>query len=594
MTNQSVAVPTVLIIDGFSTQALGLVQALSDESYRCLQAHGLDQANDMFKQSPIDLIILAGENKPDHNVDVCRALRKLPDGEHVVILMLVDSDKDIHFDKARKAGATDVIVTPITQQINQHRIKYLAKFSAMMRSLQHFQSQVISHEYQLRQHAYMDDLTQLPNRKQFNIKLQEAVDKFDNTETQLAVLMLDLDKFKKINDTFGHAVGDQLLRHLSSAINNVMCGFIDDMQLTEDNYLLSRLGGDEFGILVYGLKKSKDISTLCDRLFEFFAKNIQIEDKNFYISPSIGIAKYPHDGDTPEHLIKNADTAMMNAKQAGRNTFYFYNGHMSFDYTGCIELENSLRQAIEQNEFVLNYQPLIDLKSNSIIGAETLIRWNHPTQGVIGPNAFIPIAEDMGILNAITDFVLEQACVQYQIWCLEGLFIDKLSVNVSPSYLKDQHLMTRLVDMMATYEIPPNVLTIELTEGILMDNTQATLEILQAISALGILISIDDFGTGYSSLSYLKRYPLNHLKIDRSFMQNVPGSEADCNIIHAIVDMAHALNFSVIAEGVEDQAHVAYLHEVGCEYAQGYLYSMAVPPEQFAALLKGNNQKIAK
>lgn len=434
-------------------------------------------------------------------------------------------------------------------------------------------------ERQLWQYAYFDELTKLPNRQQFNEKLMSAVEEVRTNSRQLALLMIDLDRFKKINDTFGHSVGDKLLQYLGRSINAILLDFVRQIGLHDDDYVFSRFGGDEFIAFIHGKIGKPDLNRLCKIIIQFFGSSIEINKKNFYITPSIGLSLYPDDGQTPEELIKHADIAMYYAKQYGRNTYFFYSHHMSADHIGRIELENSIREAIEQNQFILHYQPLIDLSNMQVHGVEALIRWVHPGQGIIGPMAFIGLAEEIGVLDIITDFVLEESCRQYQAWAKEGMRLPNISVNLSPSTLKDKSLMTKLVDLMARYQIPPNVLTIELTEGIFLDHNEATLELLESISAMGILISIDDFGTGYSSLNYLKHFPVHHLKIDKSFVQNITDSKSDLMIVDAIISMAHALNFSVIAEGVELKEQEVFLHKLNCDFAQGFFYAKPIPPE---------------
>lgn len=423
--------------------------------------------------------------------------------------------------------------------------------------------------------AHHDSLTNLPNRVLFHDRLQLAMIDANRRKQSVAVMFLDLDRFKTINDTLGHDAGDELLKQAAQRLT--ACLRAGDT--------VSRLAGDEFAMVLPGAESVEHTRHLAQRLIGVFTEPFTIREQQIFITASVGITLYPADAATVEGLLKNADTAMYRAKDTGRNNFQFYSADMHAQAVKRLTLENRLRGAIERAELVLHYQPIVNLKSGQIVGMEALLRWNHPELGLVPPLDFIPLAEESGLIIPIGRWVLQTTCAQARVWQDAGLPPLQLSVNLSArQFQKD------LVDTVATVlretGLGPQCLELELTESVVMQNPEMAVTTLDALDRMGVRLSIDDFGTGYSSLSYLKRFPIDTLKIDRSFMRDVPGNGDDMKIIAAIVTLAHGLDIRVVVEGVETALQLSYMRELRCDAMQGYLFSKPLPAELFALLVR--------
>jgi len=421
--------------------------------------------------------------------------------------------------------------------------------------------------------AYFDPLTGLPNRAQ----MHEALDKLMQAEEQrLALLFIDLDRFKPINDTMGHPVGDQVLKEVAIRLASAV----------RDTDLVSRIGGDEFTVIMsalpeeqYGLNVIIDVS---ERILQKMTQPFFIEDRQLYLSASVGVALYPENALSGTDLLRNADTAMYHAKAKGKNNFQFYAEEMNEKALERLELENNLHLALQRDEFELTFQPQWDIKHNKICGVETLLRWHRPGYGMVGPDKFIPIIEETGLIVPIGEWVLKAACEQIMEWQEAGYVIPKLSVNLSARQFKDAQMLDRICRIVDETGVDPELIELELTESILMDDIERTLAVLNETRKMGFGLSIDDFGTGYSSLSYLKQFPVNQLKIDKSFIQNLPYNQEDGQITRTIVAMANNLGLGVIAEGVENESQRQFLKTIGCYQVQGYMYSHPIPADIFA------------
>lgn len=425
--------------------------------------------------------------------------------------------------------------------------------------------------------ANHDALTKLPNRMLLQERIDHALRLAQRNKTQLAVLFIDLDRFKVINDTLGHDAGDQLLLETSHRLIGCL----------RDSDTIARQGGDEFVVLLEEFGEDVQyLAGVARKVMAVLTQPFTLMGQEIFISASIGISVYPRDGQDMNTLLKNADIAMYRAKEHGKNAYHFYASDCNVHSFERLALENSLRKALERNEFVLHYQPKVDLVTDSIVGAEALVRWMHPEFGMVPPAKFIPLAEETGLIAAIGEWVLREACRQNRAWQEAGLPLITMGVNLSGGQFRDDNLHHVIASALAYSGMQPIYLELEITESMIMQNPERAASILQGFREMGMHTSIDDFGTGYSSLGYLKRFPLDALKIDRSFVQDVPGDLDDVAITQAIIGLAHSLGLKVVAEGVETEAQLDFLRRQRCEQIQGYIYSKPLPADEFAMLLE--------
>ncbi|QJD87545.1 putative bifunctional diguanylate cyclase/phosphodiesterase [Cohnella herbarum] len=420
--------------------------------------------------------------------------------------------------------------------------------------------------------AYHDELTALPNRRLFADRVRAEMARAQHNRSRFALLWLDVDRFKTINDSLGHAFGDRLL----VAVAERLCKF------SEKPENVFRLGGDEFTVLLAGIRGEKEAEEAAQRLVELFEQPIKVGPSSFHITSSVGMALFPDDGNSLDLLLQNADTAMYSAKET-RNSWKRYETKMNLKAKEKLLLENDLRIALELGQFHLAYQPLIDLEHETLVGAEALLRWSHPQRGEIPPSEFIPLCEENGFILPLGEWVLRNACFQMKSWQDNGYPMIILSVNLSIRQFRQHDLDARIAKVLEETGLDPQWLELEITESIMADVAYAT-EMLERLKKLGLRISIDDFGTGYSSLYYLKRFPIDKLKIDRSFVNDVLTDRNDAAIVSGISAMARNLNLTVTAEGVESEGQVAFLKELKCQEAQGFFFSRPVSPEKFLAL----------
>ena len=442
-------------------------------------------------------------------------------------------------------------------------------------------------EEKMRRLALYDGLTGLANRQFFNEHLRNAIARSKRHGTGLATLFQDLDRFKRINDTLGHAVGDALLREAAARL----LGCVRETDAVapaepESGSVVARLGGDEFVVLLRDVLAPRDAVVVAARMVQALSAPFVIDGNELVVTASIGIAMHPSDGQTGDELIKAADTAMYAAKKLGRNTFQFFTEEMNTIAFEKLSLESQLHRALEAREFVLHYQPKVDVRDGSVFGVEALIRWNHPQLGLLPPGRFIGLAEEIGLIAALGDWVLEDACRQAAQWRRAGLGEVSIAVNLaSPSFRKPL-LVQELAALIERHEINPRQLQIEATESMLTESAGATLQTLKDLHELGIKLSIDDFGTGYSSLSYLRRFPVDQLKIDRSFVSEMTQNSDDAAIVGAIISLGRNMRREIVAEGVETLAQARMLHRAGCDVMQGFLFSRPLPAEEMEAMLR--------
>jgi diguanylate cyclase (GGDEF)-like protein/PAS domain S-box-containing protein len=512
-----------------------------------------------FNDSPLEEILeraAAGEHFFEHEISGSYGLYGLAKTLHLWASPLNNA-----------AGATNGVMLMVAD-ITEKKLQKLQLESAL-RDTESLATFALHH----------DALTGLPNRALFRDRLQQALILAQSEGIKsLAVMHFGVDQFKTINQCFGHAIGDQLLLDVGTRMAGVMYE-IDTV---------SRVGGDEFLILVHNIQDSHDAAPIVRKIMESLQQPFLLNGQEIYITASIGVAVHPNDGATADDLLKNADAAMHRAKEdLGRGNYQFFCADMNSHAMHKLMLEGDLRRALEHDEFHLHYQPQVDTQSNVIIGAEALLRWNHPQQGNIPPGEFIPAAESCGVIEPIGDWVLQTACLQHRAWIEAGLSPIRIAVNLSARQFLRGDLLDKVARALKASGMQPEYLELELTESMLMHDVENTVKTLRELKQMGVRLSIDDFGTGYSSLSYLKRFPLDILKIDRSFVTDLGTESDDGEIARAIIAMAHALRLEVVAEGVENRQQLDFMRDSQCDFIQGYFFSKPLPAEEFARLLKG-------
>jgi diguanylate cyclase (GGDEF)-like protein len=435
--------------------------------------------------------------------------------------------------------------------------------------------------------AYYDSLTGLPNRRMYTDRLAQALRVAERDGSLVATCFLDLDAFKRINDTLGHSNGDQLLCQVAERLLGSLraADSLSRLEVTTARSEVSRLGGDEFTFLLTGISEPQDARLAAQRVLEALREPFILDGSQVFATGSVGISVFPHDGTDADTLLKNADTAMYWAKDRGRNNYQFYSDSMNAAANRKLELESRLRRALESDELTLFYQPICTADGNVIDGAEALLRWIDPEIGPISPDEFVPIAEDTGLIVAIGEWVLRVACGQARLWQEAGYQPLRMAVNVSEIQLRRPDFSKTVAEALRESGLGPEHLEIEITESTLIENYSATVDTLRRLDEMGVGLALDDFGTGYSSLSYLRRFPISVLKIDRSFVSELPANRDDAALVAAIVTMGHSLRLRVVAEGVETLEQAGHLRALGCDHLQGHLFSAAVPANEFARSL---------
>jgi diguanylate cyclase (GGDEF)-like protein len=429
--------------------------------------------------------------------------------------------------------------------------------------------------------AQHDFLTHLPNRRLLHDRLTQSIAMARRRGTRLAVLFLDLDRFKHVNDSLGHQIGDKLLQSVAERLKACVRG----------SDTVSRQGGDEFVLLLSEIEHPQDAALSAQKMIDSLVAPHEIANHDLHVTVSIGLSIYPDDGRDAETLVKNADTAMYHAKDRGRNNYQFFKAEMNARAVERQWIEGDLRRALLRQEFVLHYQPKMDLSTGRMTGAEALIRWIHPDRGLIQPTQFVPIAEDCGLIVPIGQWVLGEACGQARAWMDAGLRPTAVSVNISALEFRDKDFLQNVHAVLEMTGLDPRYLELELTESVLMQHAESTASVLQALKDIGVRIAVDDFGTGYSSLSYLRQFPIDALKVDQSFVHEITGDPDGTPIVSAVISMGKGLKHRVIAEGVETQRQLAFLKALGCGEGQGYYFSRPVMPSQFAKLLEPEREE---
>jgi diguanylate cyclase (GGDEF)-like protein len=520
-------------------------------------------------------ILLLGFECDDFNV--LDAIRRDDDLKMLPIIIVTPSSDSSHAANKLKAlmlGATEYLAKPIEACDLSLRLRSVLTAKA-------YQDQL----------AYYDTLTRLPNRKLFIERVERALYQRQDAVDMLSVMSIAVDRFKQINDSFGFKVGDTLLQRIATRLMNVLRDN-DRLSDYDDSIIIrniARSGGDEFSVLLSNNVDIKFVKSIAEQFLKVLREPFDIEGNEIFVTASIGVASYPDDGVETDTLLREADAACAFAKRSGRDTFQLYSPTINALSRERMSLESGLRRAIEKEQLSVYYQPKIALDTGKIMGMEAILRWCREDGSWVSPDQFIPVAEETGLIVAIGEWVLKEACRQNSEWQQQGLGDLKISVNVSGHQFRKIGFVSLIENTLATTGLDPKYLIVELTESMLTGNIDRHIRILEAIKTMGAGLSIDDFGTGYSSLSYLSRFPIAELKIDRSFLLDIPDNRHDTAIVNAIIAMAHSLNLSVVAEGVEGEAQVDFLRDAGCDIIQGYYFSKPLSADDFVDFIKSNN-----
>ena len=569
----------ILIVDDDSDALILMSATLEADGFLVSTASGGADALRQFRADACDLVMLDVDMPGMTGYDVCAALRREA-GELLPIVMVTGMDDVASVDAAYRAGATDFIAKPISWALIGHRVRYLLRGYQIVRDLK-------AAEGRIRRLAYFDSLTGLPNREHFRHRLASALEIAKRHERPMALLCIDLDNFKRINDTLGHGVGDELLRTVGSRLREALRASDAVGRAGPDgaDENLSRLGGDEFMVLLSEISAPDQTSIVAERIVRTITQPMRLTQHEVLVTPSIGIAVYPADGSDYETLVRNADLAMYFAKRRGPGTFAFFAATMSTGALKRLTVEGKLREAIAKNELSLQFQPQFDLRTGLISSMEALLRWKNAELGAVSPSDFIPIAEETGQILPIGEWVLRTACAQVKAWHDEGLPLVRMAVNVSALQLSRRDFPEVVRSVLHETGLRPELLELEITESAIMQNEAWTTEVFKELKKIGVEIAIDDFGTGYSSFSRLKEFPIDRLKIDRSFVQDLHNKGDDQAIASAIIAMAKTLRLEVVAEGVEEYAQLMVLQDQRCTLAQGFLLGRPLPANEARLLL---------
>lgn len=502
-------------------------------------------------------------------IELCTKLRALCQESYTYVLLLTARSRKEDIVQGLDAGADDYITKPFDTNELKVRLN-------VGRRITKLQDDLLSIKETLKMQATHDSLTGLPNRLLFSDRLTYGLAQAKRHNHTLSVMFLDLDGFKYINDTLGHDVGDLLLKEVAGRLTHSL----------READTIARMGGDEFTVILNDCEGEVGASAVANKILEAFAAPFNLEGRELYITTSVGISMFPNDGLDVETLVKNADTAMYRAKERGRNNYKMYTQALNTATVERMELETGLRRAIDKGELRVFYQPRVDIRTGRTLGCEALVRWQHPTMGLIYPAQFIPLAEETGLIVGLSEWVLHEACKQNKAWHEDGFPCTDVAVNISAKLLQHGDLVKMVKSVLSETGLDPMYLDLELTESTLMHNPDRATQVLREVKDMGVKISIDDFGTGYSSLSYLKRFPVDAVKIDKSFVKDIANDPDDAAISGAVVAMAHSLKLKVIAEGVETLEQLEFLRSLNCDEMQGYFISRPVPADELTQIFR--------
>jgi len=579
----------ILVVDDTAENVRLLSTILTREGYQVRKAINGQLALTAVQARLPDLILLDIMMPDMDGYAVCAYLKKMPSTAEVPVIFLSALDDAFDKVKAFKVGGADYMTKPFHFEEVLVRVQHQLALRAAEQKIHllnaYLEERVIERTQQLEianvrllEMALCDSLTQLANRAAFIDRLGEALTQLQTQpDSRFSVLFLDCDRFKIVNESLGHFVGDQLLVAIAQRLK----------QHLRQPDTLARLGGDEFAILLTHAIDQDSTIQFAEEILAAFIEPFTLQDHQVFINVSIGIAFGKTDYNKPEHLLRDADTAMYHAKAAGKAQYRIFEATMYRAALQLLQIETDLRRAIRQQEFSLNYQPIVALDSGKIAGLEALIRWNHPDRGFIPPSSFIPVAEETGLIADIGTWVLREACHQIRNWQKQGV-IDpdfSVSVNLSARQFAQNNLMEQITHILAEADLSPSCLKLEVTESAIMDNPKSAADILSKLRQQRIQLSMDDFGTGYSSLSYLQSFPMDYLKIDRSFVMSLDGTEAQLGLVPIIVKIAQTMNMQVVAEGIETLEQFAQLRSLNCDFGQGYFFSKPLTAEKVVELI---------
>jgi diguanylate cyclase (GGDEF)-like protein len=576
--NQLHAAATVLVVDDDPGARLLVGSALEVAGFRVITAVDGNSALSQFQMHPADCVVLDVVMPGMNGFDVCRALRALPESRHVPILMQTSLDDMESVQRAYNAGATDFSSKGINPMLLAERVKFLVRAKQT-------QDQLRESEARVRYLAYYDPLTALPNRQRLLQILEQQVKWAAPRQRGLAVLMLDVDNFSRINDTQGQAVGDSLLKEIAHRLQHCLRdtrrSLQDDGALSDINDWVARTGGDEFTLALPGVATADSVQIIAQRVQLALARPFVFAQQEIPLSATMGVSMYPGDALDAEALVKNADAAMHHGKKAEHGRVEFFKQSISTRAAKHLSLEADLRKALDRGEFTLNYQPRLAIDDMRVEAVEALLRWWHPQRGFVPPDEFIPLAEQTGLIIEIGDWVLREACAQAARWRDAGTHAWQVAVNVSGVQFRDGSLVGRVSSAVHAAGIEPRMIELEFTEGALIEYTAAVSKAVKSLKDLGVATALDDFGTGYSSLSYLRHFPIDTLKIDRVFVRDIVSmSGSNTPLVDAIIAMAKSLGLATVAEGVETEAQWQYLKSRHANQVQGFLFCRPLAVEE--------------
>jgi diguanylate cyclase (GGDEF)-like protein len=586
---------SVLVVDDDPGARLLVGSALEVAGFRVITAADGKSALSEFHAHPADCVVLDVVMPGMSGFDVCRALRALPGSRHVPILMQTSLDDMESVQSAYNAGATDFSSKGINPMLLAERVKFLVRAKQT-------QDQLRESEARVRYLAYYDPLTALPNRQRLLQVLEQQVTWAAPRQRGLAVLMLDVDNFSRINDTQGQAVGDSLLKEIAHRLQNCLRDtqrtLEDGTDTTDHNDWVARTGGDEFALALPGISTADSAQVVAHRVQLALARPFVFAQQEIPLSATIGVSLFPGDAPSAEALLKNADAAMHHAKKTGHGSLEFFKKSISTRAAKNLSMEADLRKALDRGEFTLNYQPRLAIESMRVEAVEALLRWWHPQRGFVPPDEFIPLAEQRGLIVEIGDWVLREACAQARRWRDAGAGVWQVAVNVSGVQFRDGSLVERVSRAIDAAGIEPRMIELEFTEGALIEYSSVVSKAVKSLKALGVATALDDFGTGYSSLSYLRHFPIDTLKIDRVFVRDIVAKGgANTPLVDAIIAMAKSLGLATVAEGVETEAQWQYLKSRQANQVQGFLFCRPLPIEDLqrwhAEWLHSNQQRPA-
>jgi diguanylate cyclase (GGDEF)-like protein len=578
-------IPRILIIDDDEQIRLLLLDIFS-AVYNCREVGSAEDALSILSQESFDLVI------SDISMGGMSGLELIP---HVhtlspdsVVLMISGQSNIETAIEAMHAGAFDYIMKPLdiphVEAAVERALKQHLLLAEKRRYKDELEKLLQERTAEVDRLAYYDTLTSLPNRRLFEDRLAQAVAVAQRARKMVAILFLSLDQLNKVNDTLGHLFGDLVMQHVAARLK--ACVRASDT--------VARFGGDEFALMLTGIECAKDVVDVIASIRKALNSSFNLDRQELFVTVSVGVSFFPEDGQEPSILIKNAGAALYRAKKSGGNEYQFYTADMYARASKRFVLETSLRHAVENEEFLLHYQPRVAIDSLQIIGVEALVRWQHPELGLVPPGDFIPLAEETGLILPIGEWALREACRQNRSWQDRGVARMRVGVNISARQFRQQSLAETVMRILEETELAPDLLELELTESSIMSNAEAAIDVLTQLQIRGVTISVDDFGTGFSSLSYLKRLPLDYLKIDQSFVRDVTTDPDDAALVRAIVTLAHNLRLRVVAEGVATIEQLRFLRLLRCDEVQGYLISKPLSVEAIERLLLADSRQMAR